>query len=279
MKLGEVKRRLAERSLKRMLGGSPPPSLPRSSVRVLQVLRDPEVSSDEIGEALEWDPTLTVKLLGTVNSAAFAPRHEIHDVRHAITYLGRAQLESLVLAVVAQRASSDALPRSIDGAHFWYVAARRAAAARALGEALDPGHAGAAFTATLLADFAIPVLAAEFGERYADFAAGWETHDGAAAVELEHAALGVDHARAGGMLARSWGLPNEIAAAIETHHGEPESVDTASIVQLAARAPARGDGAEWIEWVAEGTGIETARVADDWAASHAQADELARALV
>jgi putative nucleotidyltransferase with HDIG domain len=51
-------------------------------------------------------------------------------------------------------------------------------------------------------------------------------------VEYERRELGIDHALVGGVLARRWGLPGLIAAAIERHHAEaPE--DLAAAIRLA----------------------------------------------
>ena len=41
-------------------------------------------------------------------------------------------------------------------------------------------------------------------------------------IHRERRELGVDHAVVGGVLARRWGLPNRLAAAIERHHSEDD---------------------------------------------------------
>jgi putative nucleotidyltransferase with HDIG domain len=51
-------------------------------------------------------------------------------------------------------------------------------------------------------------------------------------IERERRELGVDHALVGGVLARRWGLPRPIAAAIERHHSD-EATGDASLVRLA----------------------------------------------
>ncbi|HEX8053141.1 MAG TPA: HDOD domain-containing protein, partial [Thermoleophilaceae bacterium] len=51
-------------------------------------------------------------------------------------------------------------------------------------------------------------------------------------LERERAAHGTDHAAVGAELARRWGLPERLAAAIEAHHS-PDARDAAAIVRLA----------------------------------------------
>jgi putative nucleotidyltransferase with HDIG domain len=51
-------------------------------------------------------------------------------------------------------------------------------------------------------------------------------------VHAERRELGIDHALVGGVMARRWGLPQPLAAAIEHHHGEDISGE-AALVRLA----------------------------------------------
>jgi putative nucleotidyltransferase with HDIG domain len=51
-------------------------------------------------------------------------------------------------------------------------------------------------------------------------------------IERERRQLGIDHAVVGGVLARRWGLPDELARAIECHHHEDAS-GLAGLVRLA----------------------------------------------
>jgi DNA-binding NarL/FixJ family response regulator len=51
-------------------------------------------------------------------------------------------------------------------------------------------------------------------------------------IHVERRELGIDHALVGGVMARRWGLPQQLAAAIEHHHAE-DAVGEAAIVRLA----------------------------------------------
>ena len=51
-------------------------------------------------------------------------------------------------------------------------------------------------------------------------------------MHAERRELGIDHALVGGVMARRWGLPQPLAAAIEHHHGDDVS-DEAALVRLA----------------------------------------------
>ena len=70
------------------------PSFPAAIVSVLRKLRDPDVPVDHIAEAVMHDPGTVVRVLKTVNSAAFGSRRPIDNVAHAVSYMGRGKLEN-----------------------------------------------------------------------------------------------------------------------------------------------------------------------------------------
>ena len=63
--------------LRAVLGECELPTFPAVVANVLQRVRDDEASSSEISDLVSSDPGLSVRLLGTVNSAAFALRHRV----------------------------------------------------------------------------------------------------------------------------------------------------------------------------------------------------------
>ena len=51
-------------------------------------------------------------------------------------------------------------------------------------------------------------------------------------IHAERRELGIDHALVGGVMARRWGLPQQLAAAIEHHHAD-DATGEAALVRLA----------------------------------------------
>ena len=86
---------------------SPPPSGPAKTLLLkllAQITRDAETR--DIEATLKHDPQLSVQLLRLVNSVAFAPATRINSFAHAITLLGRRQLQRwLQLLLYASQAS------------------------------------------------------------------------------------------------------------------------------------------------------------------------------
>ena len=208
----------AEEELKQILGGYELPTFPAVYLKALQQVRDDRTAATALADTLATDPGLTMRLLRTVNSAAFGLRSQIKSVHHAVSLLGRAHIESTLLSL----ASHSALPADpapgFDPARFWKTAARRAATARALADTSGPSERSECFTAALLQDMALPMLANRFGAPYAQLLERWHTGDGELHL-MEREAFGWDHARVAALMCAGWRFPKSIAEAIASHHG------------------------------------------------------------
>ena len=267
-------------ALAQALHGAVPPGFPELTLRILAKLRDQEVAFEDVADAIQWDPALTLKLLATVNSAAYSPRKPIDDVRHAVSYLGRAQLESLVLAVAARGALPSPSARGFDAKRFWHAAARRASLSRAFASKLHPAREGEAFSSALLLDLAIPVQSAALGDRYADALVEWHASPGAKLADIERARIGQTHTEVGTLLAKSWSLPESLVRSIALHH-EAESSDQELLPSVRLVAPLREvatDDAldEVVECARADYGLAPDWTAEAVATSAGAAEELSR---
>lgn len=202
-----------------IMAGAEPPTFRAGLMRALEVLRDPDSENPAIAAALNWEPGLVVRLLRTANSAAYGLRNPVDSVQHAVAVLGRARLEQLVLAVAVK----DTLPMpevpGFEASRYWTCAFFRAALARAIAERVHPASQEVSFTAGLLQDMAIPILARARPE-YGPVLEAWHGAPDSALHELEQREFGWSHDEAGGLLAAEWELPERISKAIQLHHDD-----------------------------------------------------------
>jgi len=218
--------------IRAVLGDVELPTFPGTVAKVLERIRDEDVSFVEISDLLAGDPGLTVRLLGTVNSAAFALRQTVKSVHHAVSLLGRSQLESMLISVGVGQVIPDPSARGFESRRFWATSARRAVAARNFAELIDPSTRSESFTASLLQDLAVPFLSQHRGDPYADVLEEWHRGEQDLA-QLERNAFDWDHATIAGWFCVDWGVPERITDAIVNHHAhEPGQTAPLPAVEL-----------------------------------------------
>lgn len=229
--------------IKTVLGDYELPSFPAIVMNALEKVRDADASNSEIADLVVTDPGISVRLLTTVNSAAYALRHKVSNVDHAVSLLGRGELESILISTAVHEVVPTADIPAFDAQRFWMVAARRAALARRLADLIDPASHSESYTAALLQDMAIPVLARQRADDYGPVLEQWYANDGDLA-DLEREVFGWDHAAAAMWMCDGWGFPDRIAEAIGAHHGTGDAdlvalpaVSLVSVLRQSEEAP------------------------------------------
>ena len=212
------------RSLKKVMGDYVLPSFPSTTMRVLERIREEDASVSSVVEALALDPGLSVRVLATANTPVFASLQRVDDLPQAVAMLGMSTLESLVAAIAVKGVLPSPPCSGFEPTRFWLTAVRRAATSQALAQLLHPAKSSACFTAALLQDMAVPLLAASRPQEYGPVLEAWHGGEGELA-NLERKALGFDHAEVGMWLSVQWGLPQTLGLAVGGHHEPPGSVE------------------------------------------------------
>lgn len=216
------------------------PSLPDVVARLQTMLADPEVGLAELGAVVATDPPLAARVLRTANSAVYGLREPIQTVPRAAAVLGVGTLRNLVLQVCLVDAFAHLAADEAAGLErLWRHSIAAALAAQRQGmragrRLVDPYDA---YTCALLHDLGKLVLFEACRERYL-----MVLHDsrrnGTGTFEFERERLGVTHTEVGGMLARAWSLPDEVAQAIRLHHARRQDLLLAPMAALVALADA-----------------------------------------
>jgi putative nucleotidyltransferase with HDIG domain len=176
------------------------------------------IGSDAVA-AVESDLALTVAVLRRANSDGTQPR--IATIPQALERIGHAGLRE----IAAGAESFDffeicdvwgAEPQS----HRLHAVATQRAASR-IARVCHYQRTDELIVAALLHDIGKLVLALA-NPRYSSFP-GPGAMNPERRLEHERRDMGVDHAVVGGVLARRWGLPQELAHAIERHHAPGDS--------------------------------------------------------
>ncbi len=275
----------ARNELQSVLGRHEIPTFPGVVMRTIDTLRRPESSAADVAAVLSTDPGLTVRLLKLVNSAGFSPARPVTNVNQAVAVAGYGTVESLVLSAGVTTALPHQRFEGFDHVRFWRTSSFRATLARKLATEYDLAAAGLSFTAGLLQDMAIPLLAAA-REEYRPVLVAWHAGE-ADLIELEQERFGWGHDQVGQWLCQEWELPVSLGAAIAGHHGRGEEPAPAA-VQLVSSirevAIGGGDGADGLfegipERAAGEFGYDATRVQLLTADAETEATELARILI
>jgi putative nucleotidyltransferase with HDIG domain len=192
--------------------------LPANAARVLRLLDDPDVNIRRLTESLTRDPALTAELLRIANSALYGFGPAWKSFSEVVMRLGLRRIRTLVLGAAMGRM----LARPLSGyglgrEALWRHALSTAQSARYLANVIHFPDGEAAYVAGLLHDIGKVVLdryVLEDGRQLAEVIRKADLRHWQAEQQL----FGLDHAAVGGMIARKWQFPTELAEAIQFHH-------------------------------------------------------------
>ena len=204
------------------------PSFPQVASAALQQLADPDVDLRSVGETLEKDPGLSVHFLRLANSAAFGLRSSVDSLDRAVAMLGRNQVESILIGRAVHGALTTTSP-IVDQHRFWTTAAMRAVVAARIAMVLDPARRSEHFTAGLLQDMAILILADRV-PGYDEVVGRWYRGEVEDLSDAEIERFGWDHADVGAAMCRAWEFPPNLVDAVAEHH-DPEPATPSQLVQ------------------------------------------------
>jgi HD-like signal output (HDOD) protein len=191
--------------------------LPTSSTRLAALVCDGTPELGQVVEIVQFDEALTASLLQSANSSWSASRSEITTVRDAVIRLGASPVLALTLGMTVRRRLLDSLPQyGLGEGELWRHSVAASLAAELLTQRAPHRPPAETATAALLHDLGKLVMA-----RFLDRGLLHQLHEaqigGAGRLEAERAVLGIDHAELGGLIARSWALPDSLVRGIREH--------------------------------------------------------------
>lgn len=220
---------LKNETLRAMVTAMPAiPSLPSILLEIKQEAESETSSLKTLGKIIAKDMGLTAKILQLANSAFFGMRGPISTVEQAVNFLGLDTIQALILVTHVFSQFSPKHLSTFQIANLWEESLDTGALARevAKAEGCTPFETEQAYTAGLLHDMGILVLAANCADQFsailAEAAAKKKT-----VWELERAEIGITHAELGAYMLGLWGLSEPIVEAVAYHHRPGECVGKA----------------------------------------------------
>lgn len=218
-------------------------ALPIVAQRLLVLVRDPRVTVDGIARLLGTDQALTASVLRHANSARSMPNRRIGSIKEAIARIGlRALGEVVVRACTGPLLDRGLPPYALPRRIAWRHAATVSDATRRLAGLAKLGPTEEASVAGLLHDVGKTVLTSVLPEAAAEAVSVARTRR-IPVWQAEAQVIGFHHGDVGGALLRSWGLPDEVAAAVTFHHEPDKTPNPLATVVALADAAAHAVGA------------------------------------
>lgn len=210
------------------------PALPTLYTEITTALQKEDTSLEQIADLITCEATVSAKLLQVVNSPVFALRQRVTSIRDASNFLGIQRLRALVLStsLIAQ-CDASRCPAFVPGVFEHHSLKIADWSARiTIGETRNRPLGELAFTAGLLHQFGILLLAANLPESYSQVLSTAAAQN-VSIARVERATYGVTHAELAAFLLASWHIPFPIVNAV-AFHGRPSACDETAFSPLTA---------------------------------------------
>lgn len=193
--------------------------LPATATRLVGLLSQTEWMIRDVEEVVRLDLGLTARVLRFANSAWTAHLPAVSTVRDALMRIGVGTALSLAIAEGVRPKLLKPLPAfDLQPGRLWQHAVASAMATEIVTKRARSPVPPETVTASLLHDVGKIVLDEAIDEATLSALRTAWSGGSASRLEAERQVLGIDHAELGGAVARHWGLPERVAAAITNHH-------------------------------------------------------------
>lgn len=184
------------------------PSIPSVYAQLMEALKKPDVSANEIGAIISQDLAMAAKIVQLANSSVFGLQRRIADPAEAVVYLGTEAIRSLALSVsvFSQFNVGQVRGFSLESLRDHGTAVGALARRIAKSMKLSKSEMDDAFLGGLLHEIGKLVLVANYPQEY-EQAIMRSTREQIRIANAERQIFGATHAHVGAYLLWLWGLP------------------------------------------------------------------------
>jgi putative nucleotidyltransferase with HDIG domain len=245
------------------------PPFPIVVQRAIHLINDPNSSTQEVVDAIQFDQSITANVLKVCNSAYFGLRRTIHSLREALVMIGFDQLLEIILSGESvQFFASPCKGYDLNYGELWRHSVATALLSRIISKRLRWDGGATYFTAALLHDIG-KVALNRFVKDYDQDIKKEVEENQLSFLEAEEKVLGINHAELGGKITEQWNFPPNIVAAVRYHHTPALAQEDQEIVQLVylcdvvAMMTGIGGGADGLSYHVSPEVMEKNQLTDD----------------
>ena len=190
------------------------PPRPSLLADVQKELAASDPSPRKLAKIIADDVAMSASLLKLTNSPFFGLRLKAKSVDHAVDLLGLEQCGMLMTGIIARQTVGAAGASVVK---FWNFSTNRAQAMTYLARRIPVCSIDAAHTFGLFCDIGVPLLLERFPS-YPTTLDMANTEFSEVFTTIEDQRHMTNHASIGSLMARTWGLPEEVSVSILLHH-------------------------------------------------------------
>ncbi len=210
---------------KKIVGKIKLPAQPGIVVEINDELKQEHPDFSRIAKLVSQDASMAARVINVINSPFFGLSQKVSSITQALTLMGLENFKKVILTACLQEKLGGS---SEEDEVFWAHSLHTAVAAESLAKSIqgvlipDGVTPDQAYMAGLFHDISIPILLKKSAD-YAPFTPFAMSHK-LDIIEEEDKLVGSDHCVVGGLLARSWSVPDPVCKAIIHHHASTSSL-------------------------------------------------------
>lgn len=203
------------------------PPLPAIATRALQLLSDPEASTESVEKAIAHDQALVAKLIRVSNSALYGGFQKVESLRQALTRLGAKTTKGLILAASTRSYFfKERKGMKVWGPILWQHSVECGLAARRIADACGHPDPEQAFIGGIMHDIGKLVILMIDEKKYQEINR-IKVAEQQSALAAEVQVVGTSHSEIGQVLMEKWSMPEAVRACAAFHHNpEPPGEHT-----------------------------------------------------
>ncbi|MGA7720553.1 MAG: HDOD domain-containing protein [Ignavibacteriaceae bacterium] len=193
-------------------------TLPTIYSSISEALKDPLVTPEKLARIITVDQVSSFKILKVANSPFYGFRGRIDTISQAILYLGFDEIKNIIFALsVVNIFTKDKVILNFKPTDLWAHSIAVGITTRLIGSAIGEKELENYFLAGIIHDIG-KLLFIEFLPNDFEKVLKLVVQKDCTIREAETEILGIDHCRAGQILAEKWKLPTGLQDAILYHH-------------------------------------------------------------
>jgi len=198
-------------------------TLPEVSMRIMQMMEDPDTEAKDLQDIFREDPALSSKLLKLANSPFYGFSRQVADVGRAIVLLGFNAVKALALSSsVGSMFAADTQGEAFSPGQLWTHSLAVGVTARRAFRLTSRPEGEAAFLAGVMHDLGL-LLEHQCKPQPLAEAVESARSSGGSLLDAEQALLDTDHCELGRAVAEAWHFPAMLASAMGYHHSPSEA--------------------------------------------------------